>query len=231
MCGRPYPCARRELRDVPLAQLPHIHIHKCAALPHLRATDKQASGKFYDVSHTLSQNKLNLGIDTPDVEWAKTYGFDSGFDNSYQSRNPWTTDVDAHSYAVEWVDYDLDGDLDLYIANGDGNGGGKANYLYRNDIHVPPSGSSKQGFTKITNLGAIVTGESARRSERSRASSRFLRHLRSRSRTSLAPFRHQGNACSSLGRFQWRRHAGLDDRQRRCVMRPAQLTSRHDPSL
>src|SRR5512135_2259026 len=48
----------------------------------------------------------------------------------------------AHSLAAAWVDFDGDGDLDLFVTNPDG-----PNLLYRNDGHGV--------FTRITS-GAIV---------------------------------------------------------------------------
>ncbi len=52
------------------------------------------------------------------------------------------------SYGCSWADYDNDGDLDLFVANGGGPNSSQNNYLYRND------GNGQ--FTKIT-VGVVVT--------------------------------------------------------------------------
>lgn len=58
----------------------------------------------------------------------------------------WATELrDGQNY--NWIDYDNDGDLDMYLTNYAGTTGGMANHMYRND---------KGAFTKIT-TGAIVT--------------------------------------------------------------------------
>lgn len=66
-----------------------------------------------------------------------------GFDNKlYQNRGDGTfndvsvaqgVDSDANSFQSVWSDFDLDGDLDLYISNDRGASVGKPNELYRND--------------------------------------------------------------------------------------------------
>ncbi len=58
----------------------------------------------------------------------------------------WATELrDGQNY--NWIDYDNDGDLDMYLTNYAGTTGGMANHMYRND---------NGAFTKIT-TGAIVT--------------------------------------------------------------------------
>lgn len=56
----------------------------------------------------------------------------------------------AASFGAAWVDFDADGDLDLYVSNANG-----PNLLYRND--------GRGGFTKVTD-NAIVTAGSGSRS-------------------------------------------------------------------
>jgi enediyne biosynthesis protein E4 len=62
------------------------------------------------------------------------------------------------SETASWGDYDLDGDVDLYLTNSDGD---KKNVLYRND---GPNGSGGQNFTQVTNAGAAVTDANTSRS-------------------------------------------------------------------
>lgn len=59
----------------------------------------------------------------------------------------------TYSETASWGDYDLDGDLDLYVTNSDGN---KKNLLYRND--------GGQNFALVTDAGAPVTDANASRS-------------------------------------------------------------------
>jgi enediyne biosynthesis protein E4 len=59
----------------------------------------------------------------------------------------------TYSETASWGDYDLDGDVDLYLTNSDGD---KKNLLYRND--------GATGFTKMTAVGAPVTDANASRS-------------------------------------------------------------------
>ncbi len=64
----------------------------------------------------------------------------------------------SYSETASWGDYDLDGDVDLYLTNSDGD---KKNVLYRND---GPTGTGGHNFTKMTDVGAAVTDANASRS-------------------------------------------------------------------
>jgi enediyne biosynthesis protein E4 len=64
----------------------------------------------------------------------------------------------TYSETASWGDYDLDGDVDLYLTNSDGD---KKNVLYRND---GATGTGGQNFTKMTDVGAAVTDANASRS-------------------------------------------------------------------